>query len=411
MIEILTDDHYERILDLFDGTDNEIKIISPFISKSISEKLCDYIKRKPNIRCTFITRFYLEDFLSKANNLDALEMMLDSGIQLYAVKGLHTKLYLFDNIHGVLGSANFTAGGFISNVELSLHVEDENELINNLHTYFDDLIEKIKTSDEGIISKELIDITRTKYQEAFKNRKSSGDHFSSFMYGAETERRKKFTDTQDIINELNKCKSETDIVHEMFKDSVQNVMIQSDHTVWLKFGGEGSDRIFGRYPMTEVSINGKVTYLSCYPWKPSAVKEDDEIYMAALTLDKKNKAQPVIIGRGRLQGFSKENHIEDAWVSDYTWMDRYPWYCVIKEMSLLNTEVKNGVPLDEVLGELGSDTYVSSFGKNESVADVSKKHYQKAHIRLTGNAKDFIDKELDKLSQKYGVETFRSELD
>jgi hypothetical protein len=197
--------------------------------------------------------------------------MIDSGIKLYAVKGLHTKLYLFDKSDGVLGSANFTAGGFISNVELSLHVEDENELIFNLYNYF--------------------------------------------------------------------------------------------------------------------------------------------IYMAALTVDKRNKAQPVIIGRGRLQEFSIENCIDDIWVAEYTWTDRYPWYCVIKEMSLLNTEVKNGVPLDEVLGELGSDTYVSSFGKNESVSDVSKKHYQKAHIRLTGNAKDFIDKTLDKLEYKYGVETYYSEVE
>lgn len=410
MIDVLTDDHYEKILDLFDGTDNEIKIISPFISKSISEKLCDCIKRNSNIKCTFITRFYLEDFLNKANNLDALEMMIDSGIELYAVKGLHTKLYLFDNVHGVLGSANFTAGGFISNVELSLHVEDETELISNLHTYFDDLIAKIKVSDEGVISKELIGTTKTKYHEAFKKRKSSGNHFNSYMYGAETEKRKKFSDTQDIINELYNCKSDTDIVHQMFANSELKELIKYDHNIWLKFGGESNDRIFGKYPMTKVLLNGKETYLSCYPWKPSSVKEDDEIYLAALTFDKNKKAQPTIVGRGKLQGFNRSNGVQDDWISKYAWMDRFPWYCVIKEMSLLNTDVKNGVPLDALLAELGSDTYLSSFGKNESIVAVSRKHYQKAHIMLTGNAKSFIDKEFDKLEKEYGTNTFRSEI-
>ena len=41
MIEVLTDNHYEKIIELFDGTEKNIKIISPFISLSIAKKLCD----------------------------------------------------------------------------------------------------------------------------------------------------------------------------------------------------------------------------------------------------------------------------------------------------------------------------------------------------------------------------------
>ena len=75
---------------------------------------------------------------------------------------------------------------------------------------------------------------------------------------------------------------------------------------------------------------------------------------------------------------------------------------------VLNTEVKNGIPLDEVLDVFGSDTYISSFGRNESIAEVSKKHFQKAHIRISGNAKEYIDKKFDELANKYGTVSYNS---
>lgn len=72
--------------------------------------------------------------------------------------------------------------------------------------------------------------------------------------------------------------------------------------------------------------------------------------------------------------------------------------------------VEDGVPMDEIWDELGSDTYISSFGKNENISNVAKKHYQKAHIRLSGNAKDYIDRRLDELEKKHGVIEYNSDI-
>jgi phosphatidylserine/phosphatidylglycerophosphate/cardiolipin synthase-like enzyme len=145
-MEVLTNNHYEKILDLFDGATKSIKIISPFISESIAKKLCDAVGES-SIKCEFITRFYLEDMFARANSMDAIEMMMDAGIEVYALKGLHTKLYLFDENYGVLGSANFTAGGFKSNIELSLLMGQKDNILTELHSYFDELLSKIKQSD------------------------------------------------------------------------------------------------------------------------------------------------------------------------------------------------------------------------------------------------------------------------
>ena len=54
-------------------------------------------------------------------------------------------------------------------------------------------------------------------------------------------------------------------------------------------------------------------------------------------------------------------------------------------------------------GDFCTGTYLASFGRHESIPAVSRKHYQKAHIRLSGNAKQYIDKRLDTLFEQFGT--------
>ena len=70
MIEVLTNNHFDKLLDLFDGTKKDIKIVSPFLTMSMAEKLRDIITEN-NISCIFITRFYLEDVIAKANSINS----------------------------------------------------------------------------------------------------------------------------------------------------------------------------------------------------------------------------------------------------------------------------------------------------------------------------------------------------
>ena len=61
MIEIVTDEHYELISSLFEKAENSIKIISPFLSKKMAELLC--VASRRGVECSFVTRFYLQDFI------------------------------------------------------------------------------------------------------------------------------------------------------------------------------------------------------------------------------------------------------------------------------------------------------------------------------------------------------------
>lgn len=408
MIELLTNNHFERILDLFDSVKDEIKIISPFLTMSMAEKLCGAVRQR-KVSCRFITRFYLEDMIAKANSMDALELMLDSGVRVYLAKGLHTKLYLFDQDSAILGSANFTNGGFKSNLELSLLLT-EHEITAELHAYFDRMAEALDCAEEGVLTKELLSQARSRYSALYSSRKDQGTTRSTKMYGAALDKKSVFASTDDLLKELQKCDGEEDLVCALFREQERVSQIHYPYTIWLKFAGEGNNRLAGDQPfsLTDVTENGRTLYLSNYPFRARAVKDGDEVYLAGLTTDKKGKNQPVIIGRGHLAGFREQNMASEEMLRQYPWMDRYPWYCVITDCEVIDAPLKEGVPMDMIWDALGSDTYLASFGRGEDSAAVERKHYQKAHMRLSGNAKQYIDKKLDQLKAVYGATHYQS---
>lgn len=412
MIEILTDNHFDRLMDTFDSVNRETKIISPFLTISMAEKLCE-IANGRNIPCTFITRFYLEDIISKANSIDALELLIKNGITVFAVKRLHTKLYLFDDDSAILGSANFTNGGFKSNIELSLLLSEEHQVLGELHAYFDDMVAKIKNARNGLITPDIIAEARKAYISLLNDKKRPMKTISTQMYGATLSKWDELTKTGDILEELEKCRGETDLVCTLFKSTELTAQIKYPYNIWLKFSGQSDDRFDADtiFSVVAVQEQGRIRYLANYPFMVRSIKEDDEIYFAALSTDKRGKNQPVIVGRGHLARFSDSNRAADSMIQQYPWMGRYPYYCIIKDCEIIKAPIKECIALNTVLDALGSNTYMSSFGREEGYKAVSIKHHQKAHIRLSGNAKQYIDTLLNALKAKYGVDRYQSDIE
>ena len=131
-IELLTSEHMYSFKNTLKTANKSIKIISPFIGINTSKIITEFMKHNPNCECSIITRFYTQDFLEGVSSLDALKILKESNVKLYALKNLHSKLYLIDDNYAIIGSANFTMGGFKLNHELSLAIEDEYELLDQL---------------------------------------------------------------------------------------------------------------------------------------------------------------------------------------------------------------------------------------------------------------------------------------
>lgn len=90
-----------------------------------------------------------------ANSTKGLTKMLHAGVELLALLGLHTKLYLIDDRTAILGSANFTESGMSKNIELSLYIEDEPELFDFLQKYFEKLRDVCREQETYITEERL----------------------------------------------------------------------------------------------------------------------------------------------------------------------------------------------------------------------------------------------------------------
>ncbi|MCT8392972.1 phosphatidylserine/phosphatidylglycerophosphate/cardiolipin synthase family protein [Weissella confusa] len=136
-IRIVTNNQNQEFLDGVLAAKSSIKIVTPFLSKAVIDELL--MQKDLNVDITLITKFKSTDFLAGVNDLDALETLVDNGAKIYAVKNLHTKLFLFDAFKAIVGSANLTQNGLNNNSELGVTFQDDSEMISELQTYFDEL--------------------------------------------------------------------------------------------------------------------------------------------------------------------------------------------------------------------------------------------------------------------------------
>ncbi len=386
-IEIINKNHHDKIFGAFSNCKNSIKIITPFISRDMSNKLIDIIDLN-EINCTIITRFKRQDFVDGVSNLYALNDLLNAGVEIYSLKKLHTKLYLIDDDTAIIGSANFTAGGFKNNHELSIMLKSEPEIITQILAYFEDLQTAIENSGTGKISDKLIEVEKEAIDKLIQNMRKGVKTTSFTEFGA-------------LLEDINVNESPADIVQEIFTSEVEEI----PETVWLKFEGVASDRYDNKqkYSMIVPKSIGKP--ITCFPVnkKPSNFKEGDYVYIGVLSKDKNGKAMPIIVARGRCHKFEHNQIAGKQLIDEYDWMEHWPAYVILYNVEQLDTEVANGISHNVLLGALQNQVYESTKNKDVSMEKLKESHLQKSAIRLTSVAKQFLDEEFEKLKNKYDV--------
>lgn len=422
MIEVVTDEHYSLISSLFEESIDSIRIISPFLSRKMADLLCEEANK--GVECSFITRFYLQDFLDGSNSLDGLQDMMDAGVTIYALIGLHTKLYLFDDMDAIVGSANFTEGGLVRNVELSIHLNDE-PAIDTLQDYYDDIVSKVKKTDDGQITQEMLDDYKERYkkQKEGKLKADGSKNIVCIMRGAVLD--KSARNLKENINaafdeiETNTKERLNDVVYAALGGKKEEASHKSLRNIILKFSASAKKRADGNEPMFmhEFIDNGKAVYISNFSEarKSSAktVEEGDETFFCVHSYDKNGKECPLIVGKGIFRKYSSNNDARKKdWIKQYEWLSDYPIYCVISEAKVIDAPVNCGIPLRELTDVLGYKTYMHTRNNPDKYPKerVAKAHGQQAMLALSPEAKEYLDVRLDELGKMYGWKKYKSEI-
>lgn len=385
-IEVLNKDHILAFENSVRNAKMKIRIVSPFIGFETSKRLANSLKES-NVECIIITRFYREDFLNHASSLAGLKILVEAGFEVYALKDLHSKLYIFDSDLAILGSANFTMGGFRWNHELSLLIEDEEELTLSLNDYYNNLLRNIKDSGNWLIDIAQVEEEIEIVDNLSRRRKDKNTKYTnSVKFGA------KITDQKEI-----------NVTDEIEKTLREDIDLNFNQGIWLKFVGTGNSRYGQNDRYSPETLRDSNKTVTSFPRNPRGIGEDNFIYLSAVSWDKNNTPTPMIIGRARTRGFRSENIATAADKMQYSWMEDYPYYIELYDIEIFNATVVEGISLDRLINELGSDLYPTTQGKQLTIRELKSRHHQKSHLRLTASAKQYIDKEFEDIARLKGI--------
>jgi len=391
-IQLVSDDHGEILNDILLSVEDRFYIVSPFIGLPIVKRLCSILESNQNIQCEIITRFSREDFVNGASNLHALEKLLQYNVHIYALRGLHTKLYLIDEKSALLGSANFTSGGFKLNHELSLLIKNETNILADMFQYYNELLTAIKSKGDFLITSKQVASEIAIVENLRKTRKVKNIGYSNqCQFGAliDTEKTKDTGENPDSIQA---------IISAIDSD-------EKKEGIWLKFEGVANDRLNPDKKYWLFTPDNYPQGITCFPTKnkPSGMKDGDYLYIAAISTDQKGNNTPIIIGRARTYGYEKENIADEIMKRFNPWTEHYSIFVRLYDVEYLDTAQKNGISLIDVIADVGTNTYPSTIGTSKTLQELRTTHFQKSHMRITSQAKDYIDMRFEQKASQYGV--------
>jgi HKD family nuclease len=400
-IQIISSGFGERFYKLLEDCKEQINIISPFIGRNTAISLAESLEISQGLECNIITRFYREDFIQRASNIEGLERLLHAGANIYALQNLHSKLYIFDDQSVITGSANFTFNGFYKNHEFGMYMEREPAFTQECSNYFSVLLNKIKNSGEWLVTQKMIDREKANINKSLPGRKGKRKdptlvEYNNIKWGAILEDVTSSTE----INHQFAAGTHSDFIEDTLNDEVLQ-RERRNTGIWIKFEGNGDDRV----PNDQIYLDRKRTHYehlnrTFFRRKPSGVKEGQIIFMAVVSYDHYGNGTPMIIGYAETSGFVPKNVIgpDDRFYKQTA--GRYPYYVELQKGQYLNAPIKNGVSLIDLCRDLGEDLYPN---RKQHPSEILSTHYQKSHIQITEKAKEYLIDKLEEHFRKYGV--------
>lgn len=124
MLSTIGQELYEAV----DKAEDSVRLASPFLSKRVAKDLAASAKRS-KARWTLITALNAQAIRSGFLSSHGLRTLVENGVRVLNLPGLHAKVYVADTRFGLVGSGNLTSTGLgldgRGNVELSVRLQGE----------------------------------------------------------------------------------------------------------------------------------------------------------------------------------------------------------------------------------------------------------------------------------------------
>lgn len=346
---------YEKLLNELPNT-NSFRVISPFVKEQIVRTIAEQFNFE---NFELITRYNLSDFACNASSLDSLQYAVERGAKVYGIRQLHSKVYLFDKRAAVITSANLTSGGLINNYECGIYTTDP-DVIEQLHNYADGL--------KRIAGRPLT-LQQCEHWQSELATKSEiyNTYFPSLPdYGATTHR------------------------------------IDSSRNYYVKFFGEGSNRVGFDFPVKEEIDRALCHYACCFSKTPKQFNSGDIIYMGRMTWPSDyaifGKAEAIRHVPGRDEASDEEMEQRD-------WKETWPLYIRVKNAQFLDGVMGNCPLLYELIRTLDYQSFKSTqrrYAEGERDINPFRSLSRQAYVKLTHEGAQWIEERFQSAIQLCG---------
>jgi HKD family nuclease len=331
---------------------NRLKFISPFLGETTINVL---LKEFTGNAFQLVTRFKQEDFAIGVSSIRALKKLIKRDVQIYGYKGLHSKVYIFDERAAVVTSANLTEGGLENNEECGVYIT-EKEQITQFISYFNEL----KATNESPLTIDECEKWEREIEEIKRKNDFEKPNTKEFKdYGAEPG---------------------------LFNPNVN---------YFLKFLGHSGHRVGSKFSTKEEIDRALCHYALGFPRKsrPKSVKDGDVIFICRMTHTPNDN---MIFGRAIAKAFRyNEDMASKEEIENRPWMEKWPSLLKVFDAKFIDGQMSEMISLHSLMEELKYLTFSSTkenYEKGDGNLVPSKSIMQKAYIQLTKEAALWLEK-------------------
>lgn len=322
-------------------TARDILAVSPFVTVGAARLLL--LGSDPR-RVRLITRFNLEDFVIGVSHLRALEELVKAGGKIRGRRGLHSKLYIFDDRSIIVSSANLTQGGLTRNLEFGLQIEGK-QVVAVARSYFEHLWDLSDNDLTASLISEWKDAV-----DAERARRGHNKHPKGQLADFGSELESQPTPGKGRTQPSSFGSATTDAA-------------SPGTRVFVKFFGTAEDRWDSERHVREALQRSECHYAGTYPLnkRPRRIGHGDIVYMAFMT---KNPVDYSVFGRavaiphvpGRDDATANE-------IARQKWKSKWPHYIRVFDPVFIDAPLSECVFLGPIIGQLGAHA-LSSTAKN-----------------------------------------------
>ncbi len=356
-MELYLRNWYNKLLDELTRT-KKLRVVSPFVNDDIIRKIQGQFDFN---NFELITRFNFDDFASNVSSLDSLKFSVESGARVYGIKGLHSKIYLFDNRAAIITSANLTSGGLFNNYECGIYLTDTST-IQNIHNYFNDL---------KLIAGQQLTLQQC---EDWKKQLSKV--------------------------EINKTKNPS-----LPDYGSSSIKVDKDRNYYIKFFGTAKERVL-LTSTTREEVERALCHYACgfsQNKKPRQIQDGDIIYMARMTYNPRDYA---IFGKAEAMKFvDSRDEATESEIQERPWKADWPIYLRITNPIFIDGTMADCVLLYDLIEALNYESFPSTkkrYDKGEREINPKKSLSQQAYVKLTPTAVEWLEPRFQEALNRVG---------